>query len=146
MHSFFTSAALVASVSVSLAAPANLQPRSTFEIKQVVGGKVLKNGPMQMVKTYKKFGVQPPAHVVAAAAAAQQTGSVTASPEQYDQSYLCPVTLGENTLNLDFDTGSADLYVYLIKIPAELETDKLAGGHTRVSPHPANRRATQSTM
>ena len=106
-----TSAALVASVSLSLAAPANLAPRSTFEIKQVAGGKVFKNGPIQMLKTYNKFanvGAQAPAEVVAAAAAAQ-TGSVTASPEQYDQSYLCPVTLGANTLHLDFDTGSADL-------------------------------------
>lgn len=43
----------------------------------------------------------------------QQSGTVAASPEQYDQSYLCPVKIGSpaQTLTLDFDTGSADLYV-----------------------------------
>jgi aspergillopepsin I len=28
---------------------------------------------------------------------------------QYDSEYLCPVTVGSQTLNLDFDTGSSDL-------------------------------------
>lgn len=29
--------------------------------------------------------------------------------QQYDSEYLCPVTVGGQTLNLDFDTGSSDL-------------------------------------
>jgi hypothetical protein len=28
---------------------------------------------------------------------------------QYDSEYLCPVTVGGQMLNLDFDTGSSDL-------------------------------------
>lgn len=111
MHTFLASAALVASV---MAAPAELVGRSTFEIKQVNTGKVLRPaGPVAMMKTYNKYakaGAQAPA-VVAAAAAALQSGSVAANPEQYDSSYLCPVSVGGQTLNLDFDTGSADLYV-----------------------------------
>jgi len=70
-----------------------------------------KSGPLAMMKTYEKYavvGAQAPTEVVDAAAAAQ-SGEVTATPEQYDQSYLCPVTVGASTLNLDFDTGSADL-------------------------------------
>jgi aspergillopepsin I len=65
-----------------------------------------------MMKTYNKYakvGASPPPAVVKAAAAATQSGSVSANPEAYDQSYLCPVTVGGRTLNLDFDTGSADL-------------------------------------
>ena len=42
-------------------------------------------------------------------AAAVTSGSVTATPADSDQFYLCPVTIGGQTLNLDFDTGSADL-------------------------------------
>lgn len=110
MHFALASAALVASASLALAAPAELVGRSTFQVAQVPAGKVRKNGPLQMRKTFEKYAkvgaVAPPA--VKAAAAAQQ-GSVAANPEQLDQSYLCPVNVGGKTLNLDFDTGSADL-------------------------------------
>jgi aspergillopepsin I len=46
------------------------------------------------------------------------TGTVAASPDQYDAEYLCPVTIGSTTLNLDFDTGSADLWVFSDKLPS----------------------------
>ena len=111
MQFFLTSAALVASASLSLAAPANIHRRSAFEVKQVAHGMVFKNGPMNMLSTYQKFakaGAVAPSEVVIAAAAAQ-TGSVTATPQQYDQAYLCEVTVGQDKLALDFDTGSADL-------------------------------------
>jgi hypothetical protein len=42
--------------------------------------------------------------------AAANTGSDPANPsDEYDSSYLSPVTIGTTTVNLDFDTGSADL-------------------------------------
>ena len=115
MHSFITAAALVATAGLSYAAPHEIESRSTFSVKQVAAGKVLKSGPLAMMKTYEKYAkvgaVAPSAVVKAAAAAAVQSGTVAANPEQYDQSYLCPVSVGGQTLNLDFDTGSADLYV-----------------------------------
>ena len=41
---------------------------------------------------------------------AASTGSEPANPsDEYDSSYLGPVTIGSTTVNLDFDTGSADL-------------------------------------
>lgn len=39
------------------------------------------------------------------------TGTVQATPVTYDAEYLCPVTIGGQTLNMIFDTGSSDLYV-----------------------------------
>lgn len=111
MPSFFSTAAIVASAGLAMAAPADIASRKTFELKQVEGPKLFKSGPVAMMKTYNKYakiGAVAPAHVVSAAAAVQ-SGSVAANPEQYDASYLCPVTCGANTLNLDFDTGSADL-------------------------------------
>ncbi|EME47325.1 hypothetical protein DOTSEDRAFT_69301 [Dothistroma septosporum NZE10] len=127
MHFALASAALVAS---ALAAPAELVGRSTFQVAQVPAGKVVKNGPISMHKTYQKyakFGAVAPADVKAAAAA--QQGSVAANPEQYDQSYLCPVSVGGKTLNLDFDTGSADLWVFSSLMPRSEQS-----GHSIYSP------------
>ena len=44
----------------------------------------------------------------------QQPGELSTEDIQNDSMYLCPVTIGEGpqaiTLNLDFDTGSSDLW------------------------------------
>jgi hypothetical protein len=41
------------------------------------------------------------------------TGEVSATPEENDALFLSPVNIGGQTLNMDFDTGSSDLYVPL---------------------------------
>ena len=104
--------AALALLTVACASPIELdrlEPRAglTFSIDQSVPKPFILSGPASMSKTYGKFGKQAPADVQAAAAS--QTGVVTASPEQYDSEYLCPVSVGGQTLNLDFDTGSSDL-------------------------------------
>jgi hypothetical protein len=69
-----------------------------------------------VAKTLRKYNKAVPANILAAAenneavSAQADTGSDPAVPsDQYDSSYLSPVTVGSNTLHLDFDTGSADL-------------------------------------
>lgn len=36
-------------------------------------------------------------------------GTEPATALQYESAYVCPVSIGGQTLNLDFDTGSSDL-------------------------------------
>jgi aspergillopepsin I len=62
------------------------------------------------METYIKYNITVPTDVKAAAA----DGTVGAIPEPFDSQYLSPVTIGGQTLNLDFDTGSSDLYVCFI--------------------------------
>ena len=68
-------------------------------------------GPIALARVYGKFDKTAPANVssAASAAAGSDDGTVPADPEQFDQAYLEAVTIGGQTLNLDFDTGSSDL-------------------------------------
>ena len=96
-----TLAALIAAKPVPRAVPT----KKGFTVNQSVA-KPFQPGPVQVQKAYNKYKRPVPADVAAAAAG---DGSVVNTPEQYDAEYLSPVTIGGQTLNLDFDTGSADL-------------------------------------
>lgn len=61
--------------------------------------------------------------------AAPGTGLVATTPEQGDVEYLSPVTIGGQTLNLDFDSGSSDLWVFNTQLAAASQT-----GHTLYDP------------
>lgn len=89
---------------LALAAPQAATPKLGFTVNQAVP-KAPQAPAVHLASAYAKYGASPPSDVVRAAA----SGSVVATPEQYDTEYLCPVTVGGQTLNLDFDTGSADL-------------------------------------
>jgi hypothetical protein len=107
MPSFSKLAALAGLASLSFASPVEkIQKRgANVHINQVQVGSVPKVGAAALQKAFVKFGKPVPTTVAAAA----ESGTVGANPEQYDAEYLCPVTVGSTTLNLDFDTGSADL-------------------------------------
>jgi aspergillopepsin I len=68
-----------------------------------------------MLKAYKKYGLKPSQGFSNSflseigASWKRQDGTVTASPDPTDVEYLVPVTVGGQQLNLDFDSGSADL-------------------------------------
>jgi hypothetical protein len=57
------------------------------------------------------------------------TGIVTATPEQGDVEYLSPISIGGQTMNMDFDSGSSDLWVF----NTQLSTASQAG-HTNFNP------------
>ena len=87
---------------------------------------------MELDRTFRKYGIASP-QALSDAATQQKSaiasglatitnekvatsggdgsGSVVANPMLHDSQYLSPVTIGGQTMNLDVDTGSADLYV-----------------------------------
>lgn len=103
------SAAAVFSTLVA-AVPYPLEPRqakAAFTVKQSVAKPFILSGPAQLAQVYAKFGKPIPEQIKKAAA--NNDGTVTTTPTQYDSQYLTPVSIGGQTLNLDFDTGSSDL-------------------------------------
>ncbi|KAL9606639.1 MAG: hypothetical protein Q9179_000225 [Wetmoreana sp. 5 TL-2023] len=110
------------------ATPIELQPRAKdFIVNQSVRKPFKKSGPAAVLSTYEKYNAPAPEDVVKAAAA--NDGTVTTTPEQYDSEYLTPVTIGGQTLNLDFDTGSSDLWVFSSEL-----TSSQSNGHSVYNP------------
>ena len=87
---------------------------------------------MELDRTYRKYGIASPQALTdavteqlnaiasgsttvtnekVATSGGDESGSVVANPMLHDSEYLSPVTIGGQTMNLDIDTGSADLYV-----------------------------------
>ncbi|KAL9087783.1 MAG: hypothetical protein Q9159_003466 [Coniocarpon cinnabarinum] len=120
--------AIAALAGLAAAGPIEIEKRATrFTVNQEsTGMKQVKSGANAYAKALGKFGAPVPDNVQAAAAA-QATGSVPANPDDNDVQYTSPVRVGTNgnTLQLDFDTGSADLWVFSSETPRNL-----AAGHT----------------
>lgn len=113
MHGLFATLASAAMFSAAVATPVEKRV-GNFSVLQTKNEKFVANGPMAYAKAYTKFGKTMPADLAAAV-----SGTVKASPEDaYDSEYLCPVSIGGQTLSLDFDTGSADLYAVSSFLPA----------------------------
>ncbi|KAI5201506.1 aspartic protease pepB [Aureobasidium subglaciale] len=111
-----TLAALAAIAAVAVASPVEPRvsvPNVKFSVPQIANGNTKVAAPaIAVAKAISKYGGTPPTNVQRAAAAAQQSGSVTANSYGGDVEYLCPVSVGGTTMNLDFDTGSSDLWVF----------------------------------
>lgn len=64
------------------------------------------------------------------------TGQVSAEDQQNDSEYLCQVGIGtpSQTLTLDFDTGSSDLWVWSTKLNDRIQSQGKQAGHTIFDP------------
>ncbi|KAK1755330.1 putative endothiapepsin precursor protein [Echria macrotheca] len=120
---------------------------ATFRIKQVYNEQFsqIGKGPRALAMTYQKFGLEMPSSLVNSLQAVAQKmaaaqgiipkggikaaandsvkagqGEVSATPQLFDVEYLAPVELGTpaQTLMLNFDTGSSDLWVFSTETPA----------------------------
>ncbi|TIA42127.1 acid protease [Aureobasidium pullulans] len=63
-------------------------------------------------------------------------GQVSAEDQQNDSEYLCQVSIGTpaQTLTLDFDTGSSDLWVWSTNLSQSIQTQGKQAGHTIFDP------------
>jgi len=87
---------------------------SSFSVDAVPNPNFNRNGTAAMLKAYAKHGLKPTRPMPAAWLSElqkRQDGSAPASPDPDDVEYLVSTSIGTpaQKLNLDFDTGSADL-------------------------------------
>ncbi|PNS16000.1 Rhizopuspepsin [Sphaceloma murrayae] len=130
MHGLQTSAIAAALFGLSMAAPAEQVGKKSFSVQQVAAGpKKVIHPAKTMLNTYAKYGKLNVVPDAVKAAAATQSGTVAANPQDYDAAYLSPVTVGGKVLNLDFDTGSSDLWVY-----STLQSTSQTSGHAVYNP------------
>ncbi|KAL6705576.1 Aspartic protease snp2 [Coniothyrium glycines] len=124
--------AALAFTSTVVATPVQIEKRDKFTVQQVHRGTFLKNGALDKVKVLRKYGKPVPQHLQDAAdnranavTIEATSGSEPANPsDQYDSSYLSPVTVGTTEVQLDFDTGSSDLWVF-----SSLQASSQLAGH-----------------
>jgi hypothetical protein len=116
---------------------ADVKGKAVFTLGQILNSNTTTKPPaqrlLQVYAKYAKAGASAPSPVRKAAASATVAATVAASPEDSDVSYLCPVTVGGKTLNLNFDTGSADLWVY-----SNLQPSSQRSGHAYYNSNNAN--------
>ncbi|KAH8913077.1 penicillopepsin [Coniochaeta sp. PMI_546] len=139
------------------AAPGVIQKRS-FKVERVRNAHFKGyDGPRELFKAYQKYRMDVPPALLdaihnkgkpditenssgsavganngttpAAGNSTAGVGLVTATPEAGDVEYLSPVQIGGQTLNLDFDSGSSDLWVFNSQLSA-----KATQGHTVYDP------------
>ncbi|KAF2437954.1 aspartic protease PEP1 [Karstenula rhodostoma CBS 690.94] len=135
MPSFATITAALALTATVVAGP--VERRKAFSVEQVHKKIFAKNGAAATVKTLRKYGKPVPENLLKAAeigpndqilTTLASSGSDPAIPgDAYDSLYLSPVTIGTTnptTVNLDFDTGSGDLWVF-----SSLQASAQLSGH-----------------
>ncbi|KAL1305500.1 hypothetical protein AAFC00_002373 [Neodothiora populina] len=122
---------IAALAAVATASPVDVKGKVSFTVPQIAtGNKTLAAPPIALSQAINKYKGTVPTVVQKAATAALQSGTVAAVPEQYDSEYLCPVTIGGTTLNLDFDTGSSDLWVFSSLLPTSQQRGHAVYGAT----------------
>ncbi|KFY01608.1 hypothetical protein O988_02653 [Pseudogymnoascus sp. VKM F-3808] len=111
-----------AAASVAAAPAAEANAKTSFSIPAIHSG-ATRNGTTALLKAYAKYGLTPShpdniLNTLLGNLVKRQDGTVPAKPDADNVEYICEVDIGGQTLNLDFDTGSADLWVFSTSLPA----------------------------
>lgn len=126
---------------IAIAAPTARAAGNSFSVEQVKNTKFSRNGPLALAKVYRKYNATLPEGLAAMvkkiknANKRRSSGSATTTPNEGDSEWLTPVQIGSpaKTFNLDFDTGSSDLWVF----STETTTQGISG-HTLYNPNTSN--------
>ncbi|KAL8723531.1 MAG: hypothetical protein Q9225_000166 [Loekoesia sp. 1 TL-2023] len=102
------------------AAPTKLEEKSFKIQRRRFSSRNARNGAAALGRTYRKYGWEVPealsknVQMIQTLAADQdgEEGTVKATPEEGDAAFLSPIKIGGQTLMVDFDTGSSDLWVF----------------------------------
>ena len=158
MHSFL-GALFFISLLVTFAAArpytAPVQKRGSFKVERVKNAAFNgHSGTFQLNKALAKYGMPIPptlsaalearkkkgastststtssaSGVSAASNSTDESGTVSATPESGDSEFLAPISIGGQSMNMDFDTGSSDLWVFNTQL-----STKSQAGHTNFDP------------
>lgn len=121
MHRFQSLILVTLLITAVLAAPTqHLRKKRSFKIPRVQQHDYVPDGTFALRKAYRKFGFGsldtfPGVNFTPKLAAANnggngtENGEVPASPTQNDAEFLSPVSVGGQTLVLNFDSGSSDM-------------------------------------
>ncbi|KAF3931080.1 Penicillopepsin [Dactylellina cionopaga] len=94
-----------------------------FNVKAMPNPHFKANGKRALHKVLSKYNLDIPHGLRELDLERRGDGTVAAKPGQYDIQYVCPVTIGgSQKLNLNFDTGSADLWVFSNLMPKSQQT------------------------
>ncbi|KAL9110155.1 MAG: hypothetical protein Q9227_005215 [Pyrenula ochraceoflavens] len=147
LQSFLTVILLITAV---IAAPAP-QKRS-FKVARLRQRNYVANGPRALARAYAKYGINMPNQGMGLPAldfssktnlklspidnkasngtgTGSEDGTVTATGTQNDSEFLSPVQVGGQTMVMDFDSGSSDMWVFNTQLPANQQ-----GNHTLFDP------------
>jgi len=106
-------------MAAGLVAASPIESQGSFKLKQVHMGYVERNAVRELAGVYAKFGGAMPYDLAQAHANSNSSGTVVTRPgDKHDSLYLTPVNVGGTTMMLDFDTGSADLWVFSSELPS----------------------------
>lgn len=111
-------------LSAVTAAPTKNEERSFKIHRRAVGGTGAPDGFAALGKAYRKYGWEMPEGLSNDTQVPQMKngggeGTVKATPEEGDVSFLAPIKVGGQTLMMDFDTGSSDLWVFNPHLPPQ---------------------------
>ncbi|KAL8963166.1 MAG: hypothetical protein Q9193_000535 [Seirophora villosa] len=111
-----------------LAAPTQIEENSFTVRRRAVASPAGRNGIAALDRVFKKYGWAVPERINSkihvpqniSTKNAEGEGTVKATPEEADTSFLSPIKVGGQTLMMNFDTGSSDLWVFNTNLPPQI--------------------------